>query len=588
MSRSGVLAAGALALLVVALAASSGPVERLEQRSIDTRFQIRGENPTDELAVIAIDDSAFSAPRRRWPLRRTLHALAIDRLREAGARQIVYDVQFTEPTKLEDDLALFDAVARARGTVLATSEINAAGRTRVLGGDAKLASIGAEAGAAALETEPGGIVRRYARSVEGLDTLAAVVARRLGDPVPADRFEDGQALIDFAGPAGTIDTHSFDDLLARRVPPDALRDRVVVVGVTTPTIQDRSATSAGGDRLMAEPEIQANAIRTALDGNPIQEAPGWATYLLLVAVGGVAVLLVSLFGPLRGTAGAVGVAAVYALVAQLAFGGGLVLPVAAPLVAVGAGTIAAVLAAVAREMSERRHTAGRNVELEEAVRRRTADLELTNLEAVGRLARAAELRDGGTGEHIERMSRLCELVSLELGQSVATARLLRQAAVLHDVGKIGLPDRILNKPGRLTAEEVEVMRRHTTEGAALLDGSRSPLMALAEVVASTHHERWDGTGYPHGLEADEIPLAGRIAAVCDVFDALITERPYKRAWTLEEALAEIAAQRGRHFDPAVVDAFFAVIDRGDYEFRAPAEPLPDPAALAAVKPGGSP
>jgi response regulator RpfG family c-di-GMP phosphodiesterase len=283
----------------------------------------------------------------------------------------------------------------------------------------------------------------------------------------------------------------------------------------------------------------------------------------------------------------VGVAAVYAVVAQLTFGGGLVLPVAAPLIAVGAGTIAAVLVAVAREMTERRQTAGRNLELEEAVRRRTADLELTNLEAVGRLARAAELRDGGTGEHIERMSRLCELVSLELGQSEATARLLRQAAVLHDVGKIGLPDRILNKPGKLTAEEVEVMRRHTTEGAALLDGSRSPLMALAEVVASTHHERWDGTGYPLGLEADEIPLAGRIAAVCDVFDALITERPYKRAWTLEEARDEIAAQRGRHFDPAVVDAFFAVIDRGDYEVTAPAEPVPDPAELAAVRPGGS-
>ncbi len=570
MSRRSVLAAGALALLVVALFASSGPLERLEQRTIDTRMHIRGDHPTDELVVIAIDDDAFSAPRRPWPFRRVLHARAIDRLREAGVRQIVYDVQFTEPSKRpDDDLALLDAVARAKGTVLATAEIDRSGRTRVLGGDGRLETIGAEAGAADLQAEPGRIVRRYGRSVEQLDTLATVVARRLGEPVPADRFEDGQALIDFAGPAGTIDTYSFDDLLAGRVPESALRGRIAVVGITTPTILPRIATSAGGDQLMAEPEIQANAIRTALDGNPLQEAPGWTTYLLLVVIGSAAVALVALAGPLRGAAGAVAIGAVFAAAAQLAFGSGLVLPVAVPLAAAVAGTVAAVLAAVAREMTERRRTAGRNVELEDAVRRRTAELELTNVEAVGRLARAAELRDGGTGEHIERMSRLCELVALELGQSEATAQLLRQAAVLHDVGKIGLPDRILNKPGRLTEEEVTVMRRHTTEGAALLDGSRSPLMALAEVVASTHHERWDGTGYPNGLVADEIPLPGRIAAVCDVFDALITERPYKRAWSLEEARAEITAQRGRHFDPAVVDAFFAVIDRGDYDASPP-------------------
>lgn len=571
MNRLAILAAGAVALLLVGLAADMRLLQRLEQRTIDTRFAIRGDRPTDAITVIAIDDAVFSDPLRTWPLPRDLHARAIDLLREAGARQIVYDVQFTEPSRRpRADLALFNAVRRARGTVLATSESDPLGNTNVLGGDDNLARIGAEAAAAALPSEPGGIVRRYRQSIERLDTLATVVARRLGRPVAADRFgDDGQALIDFAGPTETIESHSFEDLLAGSVPAAALRDRIVVVGVTTPTIQDRFATSVGGDRRMSEPEIQANAIRTALAGNPLQEAAGWVRYGLLVLIGGGAVLAVFWLGPLRGAAAAFGLGGAFAVAAQVAFANGLVLPVAVPLAGLAVAGAAAVLTSVAREMSVRRSFAGRNVELEDAVAARTAELEVTHLEAVNRLARAAELRDGDTGEHLERMSRLCELVALELGQTPATARLLRQAAVLHDVGKIGLPDRILDKPGQLAPEEIEVMRRHTVEGAALLDGSASPLMALAEVVASTHHERWDGTGYPNGLVGDEIPLPGRIAAVCDVFDALITKRPYKHAWTVADARAEIAAQRGRHFDPAVADALLTVVDRGAAAAPAP-------------------
>jgi HD-GYP domain-containing protein (c-di-GMP phosphodiesterase class II) len=127
--------------------------------------------------------------------------------------------------------------------------------------------------------------------------------------------------------------------------------------------------------------------------------------------------------------------------------------------------------------------------------------------------------------------------------------------VLHDVGKIGVPDEILHKPGRLTDEEMAVMRRHVAEGALLLADSDSGLLRTAEVVARTHHERWDGSGYPAGLRGEEIPLAGRICAICDVFDALRSRRPYKDAWTLDEAIAEIERQRGRHFDPALVDLF---------------------------------
>jgi HD-GYP domain-containing protein (c-di-GMP phosphodiesterase class II) len=223
-----------------------------------------------------------------------------------------------------------------------------------------------------------------------------------------------------------------------------------------------------------------------------------------------------------------------------------------------AGAAGALVASSTAERAERSRVARDNARLDAAVKARTQELEATQLEVVERLARAAELRDDDTGEHIDRMSHLCELVALQLGTPAPRARLLRQAATLHDVGKIGLPDDILLKPGKLTGVEREIMTRHASDGAALLAGSTSKLLGLAEVMARTHHERWDGTGYPAGLRGEEIPIEGRIAAVCDVFDALMSERPYKRAWSREEALAEIAAQRGRHFDPVVADALLAV------------------------------
>jgi HD-GYP domain-containing protein (c-di-GMP phosphodiesterase class II) len=202
-----------------------------------------------------------------------------------------------------------------------------------------------------------------------------------------------------------------------------------------------------------------------------------------------------------------------------------------------------------------------NAELEAAVHARTKDLAETQLEVVLRLARAAELHDDDTGEHIERMSRMCGEVALELGLPVTRAETIRYAAVLHDVGKIGVPDDILRKPARLTAEEMTTMRRHVVEGAVLLEGSPSPVLQVAEIIVDTHHERWDGTGYPHGLTGTEIPLEGRIAAVCDVFDALTHERPYKAAWSVQRACEEIARLRGTHFDPEVADALLTIVRR---------------------------
>jgi HD-GYP domain-containing protein (c-di-GMP phosphodiesterase class II) len=183
----------------------------------------------------------------------------------------------------------------------------------------------------------------------------------------------------------------------------------------------------------------------------------------------------------------------------------------------------------------------------------------SQLQVVQRLALAAEYRDDDTGQHTSRVAELSARIGAALGMPDSELALLRQAAPMHDVGKIAIPDRILLKPGRLTAEEFEEMRTHTTLGAEMLARPGFPLLEMAAEIALTHHERWDGSGYPAGLAGGDIPLVGRIVAVADVFDALTNERPYKDAWPLADAVAEIRDQSHLQFDPAVVDAFLAVL-----------------------------
>jgi putative two-component system response regulator len=203
--------------------------------------------------------------------------------------------------------------------------------------------------------------------------------------------------------------------------------------------------------------------------------------------------------------------------------------------------------------------------LEERVRERTAQLERATGEILERLALASEYRDDETGEHIRRVGELAARLAHQLGLPESEVDLIRRAAPLHDVGKIGVPDAILLKPGRLTEAEFERMKCHTVTGGKILSGSRSPLLQMAEEIALYHHERWDGTGYA-GVEGESIPLVARIVALVDVFDALAYERPYKRAWSLEETLAEVRRQTGRHFDPQVVDALLQLLEpaRGDH------------------------
>ena len=200
-----------------------------------------------------------------------------------------------------------------------------------------------------------------------------------------------------------------------------------------------------------------------------------------------------------------------------------------------------------------------NRDLDELVRERTQELLETQLEILRRLGRAAEFRDNETGLHVTRMSRYTHLLALASGMAPGAAEELLHAAAMHDLGKIGVPDQILFKPGKLDPEEWTLMRAHTTIGAELLSGHASPLLETARVVALTHHERWDGTGYPQGLAGEAIPLAGRIAAIADVFDALTSDRPYKQAWPFEQAVAEIRRSAGSHFDPMLVERFLAIL-----------------------------
>lgn len=200
---------------------------------------------------------------------------------------------------------------------------------------------------------------------------------------------------------------------------------------------------------------------------------------------------------------------------------------------------------------------GRAEALSRAVSIATEQVRARELEAIYRLSRAAELRDPETGAHILRMAHYACVIARRLGWEEERVDALLHAAPMHDVGKVGTPDAILLKPGKLEPDEWEVMKQHAVLGWQILHGSEAPMLQLAAEIAHSHHEKYDGSGYPHGLVGDRIPSAGRIVAVADVFDALTSDRPYKAAWSMERARALLEEGRGQHFDPACVDAFLA-------------------------------
>jgi CHASE2 domain-containing sensor protein len=572
-----------LALVVAALtgialgaaAALTGGLAGLERDALRARFDLRGAERPGDVVVVAVDEPSFGRLGLQWPFPRRLHARAIDRLKAAGARTIVYDVQFTEPSTLAQDEALFEAVARAGNVVLVTTETDGRGQTNVLGGDANVRAARARVAASNLSPEPGGNVTRVPYAAGGLRSVAATLGAGV---TPRSAFAGDGARIDFRGPPGTIPTMSFADVVdgRGRFDPALVRGRVVVVGASAASLQDVHPTPMSSERLMSGPEVQANAIWTALHGAPLRDAPPAADWVLLALLGALVPCLRLRRGLLVAVLGGLVGAVAFAVGAQVAFEAGVVLAVVPPLVALVGAAVATIAVSALAERSARRHVARDNALLEERVRERTRELEATQLEVVQRLGRAAEWKDTDTGEHIERIGRLVEELASAIGLPPGQAALLRHASAMHDVGKIGIPDQILHKPGRLDDDERAVMERHADIGAAILAGSSSPLLQLAEQIARTHHERWDGTGYPVGLAGEDIPLGARICAVADVFDALISRRPYKEPWTMEEALAELRAQRGRHFDPRLVDAFMGLDLRrfaGQNEADAPAPVL---------------
>ena len=195
--------------------------------------------------------------------------------------------------------------------------------------------------------------------------------------------------------------------------------------------------------------------------------------------------------------------------------------------------------------------------LQYQVDKSVSEIHERELETLAKLAKAGEFRDKTTGNHLVRMARYSALIGTNLGLGAETAHVLEVAAPMHDIGKIGIPDAILLKDGPLSPAEDDVMRTHPRIGYDILKGSPSKYLSMGAIIALGHHEKFDGTGYPNGLHGDDIPLVARIVAVADVFDALISERPYKHAWPITEGVDYLKAQRGRHFDPRCVDAFLA-------------------------------
>ena len=356
--RLGTPLAVALAAAAIAGAAvAAGMLDGLEGDSVDARFAVRGERPVTDAAVVAIDDLTFAELGRRWPFPRSLHARAVDRLRRAGARQIAYDVQFTEPSEPNEDLALFDAVSRAGGVVLATTEVDDRGRTNVLGGDQNLRRARASAGHTGAPADGDGVIRSLVAEVDGLESFALAAAAEAAErPIDASAVRDDRALIDFHGPPGTVPAIPFSRLLSGRFDRELVRGRVVVVGATAPSLHDVHPTATSGAELMSGPELQANEISTLLRGSPLRRAPLPADLL--------AVLLLALVAPLaslRLRALAIAAASAFALAAfagaaQLLFEAGVVVAAVAPVLALALGVIGALGLRVAAEARDRRRT----------------------------------------------------------------------------------------------------------------------------------------------------------------------------------------------------------------------------------------
>jgi adenylate cyclase len=357
------LAVGAVAAAIGIVTYATDAFESQELDTVDRRFNFRGnQTPSPDVAVVAVDDRTFNQLELQWPFPRSVHGELIDRLSADGAKTIVYDVQFTEPTTFREDNALVEAVAGATragaGVVLATEEVGRGGSTRIFGGDEVLREVGARAGNSVATPDADGVLRRFPYEAQGLKGLAVVGAEEfLGRPVGREGFaiEEG-GWNDYAGPPETIPTYSFSAVLRGEVDPKDLAGKVVAVGATAPSLQDVWSTSAPrGDEgnLMSGAEVQANAIATVLESLPLRSSPGWLDVLAILLLTAIATVAGVRLKPLAAFAVAIAAGAVYLVVAQLAFDADLVISVVYPLVALLAAAFGILVLQYLREAFER-------------------------------------------------------------------------------------------------------------------------------------------------------------------------------------------------------------------------------------------
>jgi len=330
-------------LLVVLVAAALGVVaystnlmRALELQSVDARFSVRGtqERP-DDIVVVGVDDTTFGDLGLQWPFPRHFHARLIDRLRQAGAKTIAIDIQFTEPTEPREDNALIEAIARSPGVVLSTTETDRAGESNVFGGEEVVREIHARAANTVVRPDPGGTYRKMHYEEGGLVTFAVAVAEAAsGEEVDRGEMEgNGEAWIDYRGPPGTFTELPYSQVLRGQVPDSALRGKTVIVGAVAPSLQDVHATSTSGDELMSGPEIQANATWTAEHGFPLSSTGAVVDLLLILLLGAVPAAVTLRLRPTWALLTAVGLGIAYVIAVQLAFGAGRILPVVYPLLA---------------------------------------------------------------------------------------------------------------------------------------------------------------------------------------------------------------------------------------------------------------
>lgn len=591
------------------------PLAHLDRRVQDELLAwTPGRASSGRVVIVDIDDRSLER-LGRWPWPRGRTAALLDAVRAGGPATVAVDLMFPEPDLDHEDRALAEALGHGpfvlgyqlafdgRGTPPAACRFRpvrvalheappARGMadlfraTGALCNVPRLADAAPGAGFLNAARDPDGLLRRLpllipddARLHPSL-ALAAVImtlgVRTLtlrsappgieglvldGRDVPLDAR--GNLLLRFRGARPSFPYLSAADVLGGRVPASALAGKVVVVGTSAVGLREVLATPV--DTHVSGVEIHATAIDNLLAGDVLARplwAPG-AELLAILVLGPAAGAVLAWAGPARGgLVVAAGAAGLWPAAGWFVRSSGFVLsPLFPALAVVLVGVVAAVLGFVV----ERRQA-------ERGVR----DVRLAQDLMMQSLGSLAEIRDTETGDHLQRTQRYAR----SLGEALAshprfreflrpeTIDLLAALAPLHDIGKVGVPDHVLRKPGGLTAEEYEEVKRHVDHGRRVIERAEtragvesSALLRLVKDIVATHHERWDGSGYPAGLQGDAIPVAGRLMAVVDVYDALVSRRVYKEEVSHEEAVRVITAGRGTHFDPDVVDAFLRVEPR---------------------------